>query len=84
MKRRDFLHGATAITASSLAMSGIGRSALSLGATPMQSLQVAVVGVNGMGWSDLSSVGSHKQVKFVGFCDIDSQRFDQADKGFPG
>ena len=90
MKRRDFMHRATAVTASSLAVSGMGRSALSLGATPklgatpMQSLQVVVVGVNGMGWSDLSSVGSHKQVKFVGFCDIDSQRFDQADKGFPG
>lgn len=47
-------------------------------------LQVAVVGVNGMGWSDLSSVGSHRKVKFVGFCDIDANRFDQADKGFPG
>ena len=47
-------------------------------------LQVAVVGVNGMGWSDLSQVGSHKQVQFVGFCDIDSNRFDQVDKAFPG
>ena len=49
-----------------------------------QELHVAAIGVNGMGWSDLSSVGSHKKVKFVGFCDIDSNRFDQVDKGFPG
>ncbi len=47
-------------------------------------LHVAAVGVNGMGWSDLSSVGSHAKVKFVGFCDIDSLRFDQVDKNFPG
>jgi predicted dehydrogenase len=47
-------------------------------------LHVAAVGVNGMGWSDLSSVGSHAKVKFVGFCDIDSNRFDQVDKSYPG
>jgi predicted dehydrogenase len=47
-------------------------------------LHVAAVGVNGMGWSDLSSVGSHAKVKFVGFCDIDSNRFDQVDKNYPG
>lgn len=47
-------------------------------------LHVAAIGANGMGWSDLSSVGSHPKVKFVGFCDVDSARFDQVDKKFPG
>lgn len=47
-------------------------------------LQVACIGVNGMGWADLSSVGTHPQVQFVGFCDIDSSRFVQADQKFPG
>lgn len=47
-------------------------------------LQVAAVGCNGMGWSDISSVGSHPKVKFIGFCDIDANRFDQVDKAFPG
>jgi predicted dehydrogenase len=37
-----------------------------------------------MGWTDLSSVGSHPKVQFVGFCDIDSSRFAQADQKFPG
>ncbi len=37
-----------------------------------------------MGWSDLSNIGSHAKVKFVGFCDIDTARFDKADEGFPG
>ncbi|MFY7967836.1 MAG: Gfo/Idh/MocA family protein, partial [Pirellulaceae bacterium] len=49
-----------------------------------EKLRVAAVGVKGMGWSDLSSVGSHAAVQFVGFCDIDTQRFDQVDEKFPG
>jgi len=52
--------------------------------TLQQELHVAAIGVNGMGWSDLSNIGSHAKVKFVGFCDIDTARFDKADQGFPG
>lgn len=47
-------------------------------------LHVACVGVNGMGFSDLSNIGSHPAVRFVGFCDIDANRFDRADPAFPG
>lgn len=54
------------------------------GANLNSRLQVASVGVNGMGFSDLSSIGSHRSVKFVGFCDVDTTRFDKADKAFPG
>ncbi len=52
-------------------------------ATLEKELHVAAFGVNGMGWSDLSSVGNHSKVKFVGFCDIDSTRFDKADAAYP-
>ncbi len=47
-------------------------------------LQVACVGVDGMGFSDLSQVGSHPSVEFVGFCDVDANRFARADEKFPG
>lgn len=53
-------------------------------ATLQKELHIACVGVNGMGWADLSNVGSHPKVKFVGFCDIDSNRFDKVDEAFPG
>ena len=77
--RRAFIQRSTAAACSvALAPNLIRASSIE------KELQVAVVGVNGMGWSDLSQVGSHKKVKFVGFCDIDSNRFDQVDKGFPG
>ena len=77
--RRSFIRSTSALAVGTFAMPAVVRASVLA-----QELHVAVVGVNGMGWSDLSSVGSHKKVKFVGFCDIDSNRFDQADKGFPG
>jgi predicted dehydrogenase len=52
-------------------------------ASPNSMVQVAVVGVNGQGLSDLAEIGSHPKVKFVGFCDIDKNRFKDADSRFP-
>ncbi len=49
-----------------------------------EQLRVAAVGVNGMGWSDLSNVGSHPSVRFTAFCDIDQSRFDRAAAAFEG
>jgi predicted dehydrogenase len=79
LQRRQFLKQ-TSLAASAL----IAAPSLVRAASLQQQLQVACVGVNGMGWSDLSSVGSHKSVKFVGFCDIDENRFDKVDANFPG
>ncbi len=47
-------------------------------------LQVAMVGADGMAYGDMKQIGSHEKAKFVGFCDIDSDRFAKADKDFPG
>jgi predicted dehydrogenase len=54
------------------------------GENQQRQLHVACIGVNGMGLADLTNIGSHPAVKFVGFCDVDSQRFDKADEAFPG
>ena len=54
------------------------------GANANSVVQVAVVGVNGQGGSDLSEIGSHPKVKFVGFCDVDKKQFEKADQKFPG
>jgi predicted dehydrogenase len=77
--RRSFLQTAAAGAAAVLAGPAILRAE-----TKKAELHVAAIGANGMGWSDLSSVGSHSKVKFVGFCDVDSARFDKVDKSFPG
>jgi len=79
LRRRAFLKKTTAASAAILTAPAWIRAS-----ERAKELQIAVVGCNGMGWSDLSSVGSHPKVRFVGFCDIDSNRFDQVDKAFPG
>ncbi len=47
-------------------------------------LHVAVVGANGQGFYDLSQIGSHPRVEFVGFCDVDTSRLGKANERFPG
>lgn len=78
LPRRSFLGQSTAVAAATLIAPAV------LGAqSRKQEIQVACVGVKGMGWTDLSNIGKHPKVKFVGFCDIDRDRFDQADQAFP-
>lgn len=79
LNRRTFLQTAAAGTAAAF----VGPAVLAA-ETRKTELHVAAIGANGMGWADLSQVGSHAKVKFVGFCDVDSARFDQVDKKFPG
>lgn len=79
LPRRQFLTQSAAAASTLFAIPSIVRAA-----TLQQELQIAAIGVNGMGWSDLSSIGSNAKVKFVGFCDIDKSRFDKADGAFPG
>lgn len=60
-----------------------GLPALLRAANLNSTLQVAIVGCKGQGFSDLSQIGSHARVKFAGFCDVDTARFDEVDKKFP-
>ncbi|MGV3660274.1 MAG: Gfo/Idh/MocA family protein [Prosthecobacter sp.] len=76
--RRSFLKNAT-LTSAAVALPAFVR-----GQNLNSKLQVACVGVNGMGFSDLKNVGTHAAVKFVGFCDVDANRFDKADEAHPG
>lgn len=79
LPRRRFLAHSAAALSTTLAAPAVLRAA-----SRRKQLHVAAIGVNGMGWADLSNVGSHAAVKFVGFCDIDQQAFTKADAAFPG
>lgn len=79
ISRRSFLQ-----TAAAGAVATWAAPAVIADETRKTELHVAAIGANGMGWADLSQVGGHSKVKFVGFCDVDSARFDQVDKVFPG
>ncbi len=74
--RRTFLKTTTA--------AALGFPAILRAANPNSNFQVAGVGCHGKGFGDLSEIGSHERVKFTGFCDVDTARFDKIDAKFPG
>lgn len=77
--RRQFVRNTAVLAGATLGFPAILRSANANG-----KLQVAVVGANGQGLSDLGEIGSHANMQFVGFCDVDTSRLDRATAKFPG
>lgn len=47
-------------------------------------LQLVQVGCAGKGGDDIQQIGSHPKVRYVGFCDIDKNRFGSANATNPG
>src|SRR3954466_12765141 len=78
MKRREFLRQSAAAAASALACPAILRSA-----APNSMLQVASIGVGGMGGSTMKGVASHAKVKIVAMCDVDDRMLQAASKIHP-
>lgn len=76
--RRRFLKSTTASAAVVLASPAVLRSA-----SPNSVLQVACIGVGGMGGNTMDKVASHPQVRIVALCDVDSNYLDQASKKYP-
>lgn len=79
MKRRTFLRRtATAAAASTLGFPAVLRSA-----SPNSMLQVASIGVGGMGGNTMKSVAAHAKVKIVALCDVDAAYLDKAAVAHP-
>ncbi|MGV3486627.1 MAG: Gfo/Idh/MocA family oxidoreductase [Planctomycetaceae bacterium] len=76
--RRRFLKQAGLVTASA-----IGCPSLLRGAAPNSMLQVACIGVGGMGAKTMDSVASHPNVKITALCDVDSDMLNLAAKKYP-
>jgi predicted dehydrogenase len=76
--RRNFLK--TSAVAAGLTLLPRGLSAASANGK----LQVASIGVGGMGGADLEQISSHERVEIVGLCDIDAERLAAAHKLHPG
>ena len=51
--------------------------------TTKKFIRTAHIGVGGMGKSDLKDTASHKNVKVVALCDVDSNALEEAGKLFP-
>lgn len=78
MNRRKFLRQSAAVAAGVLGCPAILRSA-----APNSQLQVACIGVGGMGGSTMKSVASHPKVKIVALCDVDGRTLDTALAAYP-
>jgi predicted dehydrogenase len=77
-KRRTFLKQVA------VAGAAIGFPAVLRAANLNGRVQLATVGVSGQGFTDIHNFSSHPQVKYVGFCDIDTTCFAKADETMPG
>jgi predicted dehydrogenase len=62
----------------------LGFPAVLRASNPNSRVQLAAIGVEGMGYNDLRNLSSHEKVTYVGFCDIDSRSFARADAAVPG
>jgi predicted dehydrogenase len=69
---------------SALAGAVLGFPAVLRAANPNSRVQVAAIGVEGMGHTDVHNIAGHAKVKYVAFCDIDSRNFARVDKIAPG
>jgi predicted dehydrogenase len=76
--RRRFLRQSAIASAALLGCPAILKSA-----APNSLLQVACIGVGGMGGRTMKSVASHPQVKIVALCDVDERALDAAAKIYP-
>jgi len=78
MNRRQFLRHSIAASAGVFAFPAILRSA-----SANSMLQVACIGVGGMGGGTMKNVASHPKVKIVALCDVDDKPLNVAAKAFP-
>lgn len=78
MNRRQFLRRSTVSAAGAIAFPAILRSA-----SPNSLLQVASIGVGGMGGNTMKSVASHSKVRITALCDVDTRSLDVAAKAHP-
>ncbi len=77
--RRRFLGQALAATGAS----AIGFPAVLRSASPNSKLQVASIGVGGMGGNTMKSVASHPKVAITGLCDVEQRTLGVAARNFP-
>lgn len=77
MNRRHFLKQSLA------ASTALGFPAVVRCASPNSTLQVASIGVGGMGGRTMQSVASHAKARITALCDVDAKYLDAASKLYP-
>ena len=78
--RREFLQNASALAAGGLILSPFDNKSFTIfksGVAPSDQVNMAAIGINGMGFTDLSALLKHEGVNVVALCDVDKNVLDQ-------
>ena len=80
LNRRTFLQQSSLITGGSLAAAAFGNSALgAIGKkfSPGEQINIGAIGINGMGWADVTAASKIPGVNIVALCDVDKNVLDK-------
>src|SRR5476649_2879164 len=72
--RRDFLQKSAIVAGGSILASALNNSAFAIfksGIAPSDQLNIGAIGINGMGWADVTAALKVPGVNLVAVCDID-------------
>lgn len=75
MKRRHFLQSTSAYLAGAALLPKSLSAAKKI--APSDKIRVAAIGINGMGWSDLTAMLKHPEAECVALCDVDKNVLDK-------
>lgn len=78
--RKKFIHQASLLTAGSLVASSFGNDLFAYfrnSVAPSDQVNVGVIGINGMGWSNLKAILKVPGVNLVALCDVDNNVLDK-------
>ncbi|SEW44988.1 Predicted dehydrogenase [Chitinophaga sp. YR573] len=73
--RRTFIRSASAIVAGAGLVSALPSSLRAM--APSDRLNIAAIGINGMGWSDLNAILKNPAARCVALCDVDKNVLDK-------
>ncbi|HEV8286070.1 MAG TPA: Gfo/Idh/MocA family oxidoreductase [Chitinophagaceae bacterium] len=78
--RRKFLQNASALAAGGLVLSSFDKKTFTIfknSIAPSDQINVAAIGINGMGWADLTAILKNDGVNIVALCDVDKNVLDK-------
>ena len=78
--RRKFLQNVSALAAGGVVLSSFDNKTFSIlknRFAPSDQINIAAIGINGMGFTDLSAMLKHEGVNLVALCDIDKNVLDK-------
>jgi predicted dehydrogenase len=75
MKRRKFLQNTSTYILGSTLIPSVLKASKKI--SPNDKINVAAIGINGMGWADITNVIKNPQTQLVALCDVDKRVLDE-------